>query len=106
METVGRTLRLIRRSAKSQDEAIAHIKGITDGFDYDHVAYLIRHGIKPLDMTPPTLRPMAMAWIAFNSPLPGLSEDELVEVALIARPDCADLFSTAEGRQWLWNSVH
>jgi hypothetical protein len=66
---------------------------------------LIRRDIRLVDLMPEPLWGAQQAWLSRYLLLMTLSQDDIFEAALEARPDCADVINTAKGRQWVANML-
>lgn len=85
----------------TRNRAVAFFQQTTAGLDSESMAYFCGRGIIIWNIIPPFLGQAANEYALKHLDVTALSDDTLVELAKVARPDCIALFSTPKGERWL-----
>ena len=84
-----------------KEQAVELVATVTGRFDTDHIKYLVSRNIRLVDLMPEPLWSAQAAWLSRYVLLAALSADDILEAAIEARPDCADILRSEAGRRWL-----
>jgi len=103
---VNRAVRLVRNGVAAvvpgrKERVIEAIYNLTENIDIETVAYLVRRNLSLWSLLPGGIVEMMKPWLFLYAWMGALSTDELLEAAMDARPDCAIILNSAEGRRWL-----
>ena len=103
---MNRVVRLVRNGAAAavpgRKERVAEaISNLTENIDIETVAYLVRRNLSLWSLLPGGIVEMLRPWLFLYAWMGALGTDELLEAAIEARPDCATILNSTEGRRWL-----
>lgn len=95
--------RIIGQDAPAAQYArlVKFIREGTEGFDPDHIQYLIGRNISLWDLPPKWMQALAIGKLTDNMDLCALSHEDHLRGALEARPDLEGIITTPEGRKWM-----
>ena len=111
LESLSQIAGRLPHKAGARERAVVFFREATEKFDADHVAYLIRRGIRPWDLLPNRFIIQGAAWaVRYADLLEVLTDEDFVEVAQRSRPDLNGLLTSEEGLRWLrgllsWRNV-